>query len=842
MTLDFSRLSIPKKAGLQTDPFKIFASLPRIENAPNDLWRGQAQALTQWHENRKTKDALVSLNTGAGKTLVGLLIAKSFCNEGLENVIYVCPTIDLVNQTAKQARAIGIETTTRVRGGYDNDLFETGKSFCITTYQALFSGHSSIQRQHFPQAVIFDDAHVAEAMMRDAFSIRFSKHSHPDLYSAVVAIYRQQMANIGHDNEYKEAIGELPGTSQSMLIPPDISASTAGQLSAALNGNGAPTDENLKYSYQHLKDKLDRCAVVLSNGSIEITPPFLPSLALNIFSRSVRRVYLSATLHNKADIIRAFGKEPSIVIEPDNDAGNGERLIIFERGLAAKTFSTEYISTISKTHKTLIAVPSYKASENWASIATPPAPKDFSDALDNFRNAKSGAFVLVSRVDGIDLPHDTCRLMVIDGIPIGDSLLERFQFDLLNMRSFSASRTANRIVQLFGRINRGRSDFGAFLITGRKLNSWLNTDKNVALLPPLLQNQILLGRHVQEGMDVSTTVKVQELLSKVLLSRPRDQKWLNYYSDFLEASEIDADITDRARKMEARNLAAAAAEAQFAKYAWEGDYESARDALDSIVAETARADEKLAGWHNLWIGACLHKEGDIDEGRFYYARARGQLGYNLIVYTGPIGRENDVEIIRSRIVESLNQIVSLAHEGYNRQLNKIRSALAPLDGASPRQMEEAARYLGELLGFESTRPDNDLGTGPDVLWADPGQDVVLGLELKTDKNEESQYNKEDIGQCLNHLEWMNDKIIGKDSLGVLLIGEPTTVSAKASPNKSIFYASSNALSQIRDELIGLVEDIHKMIPLQRLDALETSTRAGWDLRDISERLLTERFV
>jgi replicative superfamily II helicase len=135
MALDFSRLSIPKKAGLQTDPFKIFASLPRIENAPNDLWRGQAQTLTQWHENRTTKDALVSLNTGAGKTLVGLLIAKSFCNEGLENVIYVCPTIDLVNQTAKQARAIGIEITTRVRGGYDNDLFETGKTFCITTYQ-----------------------------------------------------------------------------------------------------------------------------------------------------------------------------------------------------------------------------------------------------------------------------------------------------------------------------------------------------------------------------------------------------------------------------------------------------------------------------------------------------------------------------------------------------------------------------------------------------------------------------------------------------------------------------------------------------------------------------------
>jgi hypothetical protein len=193
-------------------------------------------------------------------------------------------------------------------------------------------------------------------------------------------------------------------------------------------------------------------------------------------------------------------------------------------------------------------------------------------------------------------------------------------------------------------------------------------------------------------------------------------------------------------------------------------------------------------------------------------------------------------------VESLNQIVSLGQEGYNRQLGKIRAALAPLEGATPRQMEEAARYLGELLGFESTRPDNDLGTGPDVLWVDQDENAVLGFELKTDKNEESQYSKDDIGQCLNHLEWMKDNNTESEVLGVLLVGEPNSVSAKASPNKSIFYASSDVLVQIRDELIGLLEDIHKMIPLQRLDQLETSTKSGWDLISVGERLLHFRFV
>ena len=98
--MDFSALGVPKSSKAHTDPFKIFASLPRVHGAPNDLWRGQAEALANWNKFRDENDVHVSLNTGAGKTIVGLLIARSFVNEGLENVLYVCPTIDLVMQTA----------------------------------------------------------------------------------------------------------------------------------------------------------------------------------------------------------------------------------------------------------------------------------------------------------------------------------------------------------------------------------------------------------------------------------------------------------------------------------------------------------------------------------------------------------------------------------------------------------------------------------------------------------------------------------------------------------------------------------------------------------------------
>ncbi len=91
--MDFSQLGTTTKKAAPVEPIKLFESLPSLENTPNDLWRGQAEALTNWHAVRNSKDVLVSLNTGAGKTIVGLLIAQSLVNEGVEKPIILMKKI-----------------------------------------------------------------------------------------------------------------------------------------------------------------------------------------------------------------------------------------------------------------------------------------------------------------------------------------------------------------------------------------------------------------------------------------------------------------------------------------------------------------------------------------------------------------------------------------------------------------------------------------------------------------------------------------------------------------------------------------------------------------------------
>ena len=324
--MDFSKLGSVNKPKAPTDPIKIFESLPSLIGTPNDLWRGQYKALSDWENVRTKRDVLISLNTGAGKTIVGLLIAQSLVNEGLENVVYVCSTIDLVAQTSKEATSIGIEHTTRVRRGYSNDLFETGKAFCITTYAALFNGLSSVRRNYFPTAVIFDDAHIAESLLRDAFTLRIDVRDNESIFNEIAKLFRPHFKKLGIRGRFTDSL-DLSKQNTAFVAPGGL-YERSDQLLEILLRHGAKTDDKFKYPFAWLEDRFDCCAAIFTRGIFELAPPFLPSLALDIFEQKIRRVYLSATLQSQTEFIRAFGRQPNEVITPSNDAGNGERLIL----------------------------------------------------------------------------------------------------------------------------------------------------------------------------------------------------------------------------------------------------------------------------------------------------------------------------------------------------------------------------------------------------------------------------------------------------------------------------------------------------------------------------------
>lgn len=312
------------------------------------------------------------------------------------------------------------------------------------------------------------------------------------------------------------------------------------------------------------------------------------------------------TLTSEVDFCRAFGKRPATRIEPVSDAGIGERLIVladqdrlFDGG--KKGVSAERLARVlSANNKILISTPSYPAAKKYAGIAIPPPAEDFSRKLDEFRrSAVPSAFVLVGRVDGIDLPHATCRLMLADGLPAGFSLSEAYLYDFLEMRNSFAAKLSNRVTQLFGRTNRGRNDYSVIFVTERQFVNWLSAPRNVALLPELLRKQLLLGKSLIAQFGIKDIADYPQLTKQVL---ERDPAWLSYYQESIGGLDVTEDQREQAAENGELLTEAALAEAEFAAQMWDGNTKLAREALGNVVDKVVVADRRLAGWYNIQIG------------------------------------------------------------------------------------------------------------------------------------------------------------------------------------------------------------------------------------------------
>lgn len=198
--VDFEKLRKKKKKARVIDPVEIFRRSPKPKGI-NDLYTSQAQVLTSWFDRRNDRDVVLKLHTGGGKTMVGLLIAQSTLNETRQPVLYLAPTVQLVNQTIEKASALGIPAVPYEKGQDLNDDFVNANAIMVGSYQSLFNGRSKfrIRGKGNPQrvaAVILDDAHVAFSGVRDSFTLEVESAKNRELYESLSGLFRKSFKDI----------------------------------------------------------------------------------------------------------------------------------------------------------------------------------------------------------------------------------------------------------------------------------------------------------------------------------------------------------------------------------------------------------------------------------------------------------------------------------------------------------------------------------------------------------------------------------------------------------------------------------------------------------------------
>jgi hypothetical protein len=250
---------------------------------------------------------------------------------------------------------------------------------------------------------------------------------------------------------------------------------------------------------------------------------------------------------------------------------------------------------------------------------------------------------------------------------------------------------------------------------------------------------------------------------------------------------------------------------------WDGDTAQAIAALGESSSSTPNVDPALAGWHNFWFAELLRRAGDLESAAATVSIVKRQVGRRLPVpRLAPPEQSAGSSEPLSPFGEILSEICEpSAHSKYSKLLATLEKETAALKGASPSQMEEATRALGSALGFDSTRPDNSEGTGPDVLWRCTQSNESLGLELKTDKDSPATYFKHEIAQAHDSLQWMRDSCDPPKILGLGIVGPVGTVAEQANPADEFWLIDPQRLLALRDRLVATIKDIRAALPIER---------------------------
>lgn len=829
MPIDFSKFKKKEELPRETHPIKIYDGLSR-SGGLNDLWRGQYLALESWETLRSHNNLIISLNTGGGKTVIGLLQGQSLVNETRGRVFYLCGSIQLIKQTAEAASLMPLKVSTYYGGSFENETeFNKGDSICITTYQALFNGLSRFAREEI-SGLIFDDAHVASHIIRDHFTLHLDEKEFPQTYSTLINSVKSYYEEI-HSLQLFDQVVTQKNDPTVLFIPTFIWCGIYREFTEVMVGEEI-TGKSTKYAWEHLRDYLDLCSVFLTSNSIEITP-FLPPVHLMRFMQEkTRRIYLTATVQDEPEFIRSFGTPPGTRIAPKTRAGESERLIItpyVNQDLSKDLF--EHILELSKSNKVLIIPNSEKRAKRWRAHEMNFSSGDFAVRVNEFKGAKSGLLVAPARFEGMDFPNDTCRTLVIDGLPSGTGLLEKFQWSALGEVKSLQGTIASRVVQSLGRISRGNDDYGIVYLLGNDLADWITRKANRDRIPRYIQAQLELGERITEGIP-----SISELSQMEQAVLTRDPGWTTLHQEEVKDVSVTADLgIDEKDEQTSENNKIALAERVFIHRLWERDYLKAARALEPTLDRLYGIDKGLAAWHSHWIGFCYLKVGDKGTAELYFNRASKSFKALGLLPTGV--REERTSIIIPDQESQVGRIIKVLSErgeinyGTFSQMDARLSGILNSNKVSSNVYEEALRWLGQYLGFQSNRPDSEsgIGRGPDVFWLSPESAVMI--ESKEEKGGKTPYSKKEVGQSFNHIGWINEEYPDSHfNWKLMIVGPDVKAAPAASPSEEMNI-------WLPEEVLSLVAKVRNLL----LDTWKGSTPATFygDLeKNIAEANLT----
>ncbi len=178
--------------------------------------------------------------------------------------------------------------------------------------------------------------------------------------------------------------------------------------------------------------------------------------------------------------------------------------------------------------------PSHERAKDWKTAGAVVLDKDsIGSGVELLRNKEfDDVAVILNKYDGIDLPDDTCRILVLDSRPFSEILTDRYEESCRASSDITTMKLTRTVEQGLGRAVRGEKDYCVVLIVGPSLVKFIRGKKTRAFLSVQTNTQIQIGLDIadlaKEDIEKGSTALdvLQKLISQCLA---RDEGWKEYY-------------------------------------------------------------------------------------------------------------------------------------------------------------------------------------------------------------------------------------------------------------------------------------------------------------------------
>jgi hypothetical protein len=799
-------------------PEELYRDLPRRAGAVPNLWLHQGDVLRAYASSHvATPDLALELPTGTGKTLPGLLVADWSRRARPGRVAYACPTQQLARQVATTADREGVPAVVLVGSWRDwptaeLSAYESADAVAITTYSTVFNSNPKLA---VPKVLLFDDAHAGEQYVAQPYSVAIKRWEDPAAYDALLTALSPALDGM-LVQRLRDPSPDPGAHHQVRLVVPLRQPGMVDALDRVLSG----LTGDLMFRYSMIRSGLRACLVYLTYSQV-LVRPFVPPTGENaLFTGADQRLYLSATLGDGGELERSFGRAPIVRLAlPDSSPAprSGRRFFVFpdlvpSPGAGPRALAADAVAAAGKA---LVLAPDTATAVGTAHELAPTGwpvltAAEVADGMGPFAALEHATCGLASRYDGLDLPGDTCRAVVLEGTPDQDSLQERFLSERVRAGTALAERVRTRVVQGAGRCTRGPDDWALVVVLGAGLTRYLLRPETLDALAPELQAEIRFG--AENSRDTSA----DEVRDNIAAFVEQGDAWHD------DAEPLLADK----RRAAVRRLppgtdalaAAARLEIDACALAAAGRWADAAKAAQDAARELGKGGDDTRGYRALWLylaGVWADQAAD-DAGD-----AKGRVAARALIaqaekaakpgtWTRELAPLPDAEPepLTPADVAAVAAVAGLAavaaHGKHRARVDRMLDGLAE---RRPGAYEPELTVLGTLLGADAAKPPGNGRCDSAWCWADH---LWLAVEAKSDHEPTGVVPHKDIRQANDQLRLLcNDR--GRD------VPPPGSATVVVSPKPAVHP----------DGTAGAEAHVH-LAPPDAVLELARDTAAAWD--------------